>query len=641
MFEQALGGHAKIPALQLEGPRLPTSAEWRRGGIQLVMVNPVCSLLDDRPGPNVISSFLCFCVFAMLATVALGPAQQAIQLHTVEDVMDAHICDWPAWSDTGGGVYFRDGSVLAPGSDRTEPVTEVIIPHCEWLSVRHQASGTSRPPGRRAMAEPVFLQIDVEGKLSNGAAFCKLELPIPLQVLQTDEALDAKSVDQRSGVLLWEAALDLGRFLARMPAPASEGLSVLELGCGHGVPGLVAAKAWKTEVTFHDMSIETLREVTAVNCAANSVGEAHFLAGDWKTLLRQVQEASLCYDVMLASEAIYKEDSYDDLLAIFSLAQCAYVAGKRFYFGCGGGTEFHAEDSIQTQLAPNGTEASFARAAEAKGFEVSTAEVLEDLRSISGLQLQDGRSNIREILRLTPKSPPDSGSAKRAKRRAARRWDLTPDVRAVGRGEVLMNVTLPVLRQSPNREEGHQLGWVSSSWKPCALLLQPVLRCSQDLPRCRDVCAWAIVSPERTLPRCHHGSRSICGLALSLMRITQSRCAGPDARDRFCSQANRELASQLDELAQNLSLSTCWGEWDINSARMAPLLDLVEPQEVREIWDQSLWLFLLLSILYLPAPLLAAYCMLSRRSQEWPVLEMLGCAPSAWAREEDRYIAVD
>ncbi|CAJ1454205.1 unnamed protein product [Effrenium voratum] len=609
MFEQALGGHAKIPALQLEGPRLPTSAEWRRGGIQLVMVNPVCSLLDDRPGPNVISSFLCFCVFAMLATVALGPAQQAIQLHTVEDVMDAHICDWPAWSDTGGGVYFRDGSVLAPGSDRTEPVTEVIIPHCEWLSVRpglslknpstgsrkvlqgHQASGTSRPPGRRAMAEPVFLQIDVEGKLSNGAAFCKLELPIPLQVLQTDEALDAKSVDQRSGVLLWEAALDLGRFLARMPAPASEGLSVLELGCGHGVPGLVAAKAWKTEVTFHDMSIETLREVTAVNCAANSVGEAHFLAGDWKTLLRQVQEASLCYDVMLASEAIYKEDSYDDLLAIFSLAQCAYVAGKRFYFGCGGGT------------------ASFARVAEAKGFEVSTAEVLED-----------GRSNIREILRLTPKSPPDSGSAKRAKRcffadllhmetrrRAARRWDLTPDVR----------------------------------WKPCALLLQPVLRCSQDLPRCRDVCAWAIVSPERTLPRCHHGSRSICGLALSLMRITQSRCAGPDARDRFCSQANRELASQLDELAQNLSLSTCWGEWDINSARMAPLLDLVEPQEVREIWDQSLWLFLLLSILYLPAPLLAAYCMLSRRSQEWPVLEMLGCAPSAWAREEDRYIAVD
>ncbi|CAJ1403665.1 unnamed protein product [Effrenium voratum] len=237
------------------------------------------------------------------------------------------------------------------------------------------------------MAEPVFLQIDVEGKLSNGAAFCKLELPIPLQVLQTDEALDAKSVDQRSGVLLWEAALDLGRFLARMPAPASEGLSVLELGCGHGVPGLVAAKAWKTEVTFHDMSIETLREVTAVNCAANSVGEAHFLAGDWKTLLRQVQEASLCYDVMLASEAIYKEDSYDDLLAIFSLAQCAYVAGKRFYFGCGGGT------------------ASFARVAEAKGFEVSTAEVLED-----------GRSNIREILRLTPKSPPDSGSAKRAKR---------------------------------------------------------------------------------------------------------------------------------------------------------------------------------------------------------------------------------
>lgn len=55
------------------------------GGIQLIMVNPACTLLEschERQGPNVISSFVWFCVFAALASTALGPAQVAIQLNT-------------------------------------------------------------------------------------------------------------------------------------------------------------------------------------------------------------------------------------------------------------------------------------------------------------------------------------------------------------------------------------------------------------------------------------------------------------------------------------------------------------------------------------------------------------------------------
>lgn len=110
------------------------------GGIQLIMVNPACTLLEschERQGPNVISSFVWFCVFAALASTALGPAQVAIQLNTVDDVLDASVCDWRAWGDTGGGVYFNDGTTKIPGKESSFHLpVNLTVEHCEWLSVR-------------------------------------------------------------------------------------------------------------------------------------------------------------------------------------------------------------------------------------------------------------------------------------------------------------------------------------------------------------------------------------------------------------------------------------------------------------------------------------------------------------------------
>ncbi|CAE8633244.1 unnamed protein product, partial [Polarella glacialis] len=99
-----------------------------------------------------------------------------------------------------------------------------------------------------------------------------------------------------------------------------------------------------------------------------------FLAGDWQELLSTLQEK---YDIVLAAEAIYKADAYEDLAAL--LGKClaapggiALFAGKRFYFGCGGGT------------------ASFSEFLRQRNFEVEVAHVIED-----------GRSNTREILRIS------------------------------------------------------------------------------------------------------------------------------------------------------------------------------------------------------------------------------------------------
>lgn len=317
------------------------------GGIQLIMVNPACTLLEschERQGPNVISSFVWFCVFAALASTALGPAQVAIQLNTVDDVLDASVCDWRAWGDTGGGVYFNDGTTKIPGKESSFHLpVNLTVEHCEWLSVR---------------------------------------------------------------------------------------------------------------------------------------------------------------------------------------------------------------------------------------------------------------------------------------------------------------------------------------WYPCQLYVEPVLRCGEPTSSCKDVCAWAI-SPESdriNFKGCRQGDGNLCGIALSLMRLTQGKCAGPDARDGFCQRANQELGGLLDDLAKNLSVTTSWGGLDFSNDRgeMAPLVWMVDPQEVRTYWDQWVWIFVLLSIIYLPAPLLAAYCVVSWSSDEWPIAELLkglcsgcsGCSlqistcwlrfPWHWRREAGacdelatRYIAIE
>ena len=58
-----------------------------------------------------------------------------------------------------------------------------------------------------------------------------------------------------------------------------------------------------------------------------------------------------------------------------SLQGTSFFAGKRFYFGCGGGT------------------ASFGERARQEGYDVEVAEVLED-----------GKSDIREILCISKAS---------------------------------------------------------------------------------------------------------------------------------------------------------------------------------------------------------------------------------------------
>lgn len=218
------------------------------------------------------------------------------------------------------------------------------------------------------------------------------------------------AVDTKSGSVVWDGGFDLAQFLAgrafQHQQPKS-GMRVLELGAGHGLPGIVAALCHGARVDFHDRSPEVLQTVTAANAAANGLGSCgiasqrkddgslqsqgqappRFLAGDWSKLHAEAEVAGLSWDAIIAAEAIYRPETYADLAALMDRclapAGVAWFAGKRFYFGCGGGT------------------ASFASFLRDRGFRVDTEVAIED-----------GRSNVREILRVVREGHLNTHNAK-------------------------------------------------------------------------------------------------------------------------------------------------------------------------------------------------------------------------------------
>ena len=208
---------------------------------------------------------------------------------------------------------------------------------------------------------------------------------------------------------------------------ALQNLRVLELGCGHGLPGILSLLSG-AEVHFQvsgrpagspsislmhtlavparaapvsspsstpaqDYNREVLQTLTAPNAQANwqawqarqaGAGRAarpaaRYFSGSWDSFCALLPQLGLAgsYDVVLSAETIYSPAAAASLLA--AIKAClkrpggvAYIAAKSYYFGVGGGT------------------AAFRQLVQADGA----------LR-VEGCRLyEDGASNRREILRL-------------------------------------------------------------------------------------------------------------------------------------------------------------------------------------------------------------------------------------------------
>ncbi|KAL2923265.1 Histidine protein methyltransferase 1-like protein [Bienertia sinuspersici] len=207
------------------------------------------------------------------------------------------------------------------------------------------------------------------------------------------------------GLKLWEGALDLVKALhseIQKGDLSFEGKRVLELGCGHGLPGIFACIKGADSIHFQDFNVEVLKCLTLPNVNANlaiatSVSDncdIRYFAGDWgevdcilphahinsKNAAPSDSDPISGYDVILMAETVY---SISTLGTLYKLIQkCVnrphgviYFSAKKHYFGVGGGSR------------------RFLSIVEKDGTMIASpiAEVI------------DGSSNVREVWKLSCK----------------------------------------------------------------------------------------------------------------------------------------------------------------------------------------------------------------------------------------------
>src|SRR4051794_31355437 len=142
----------------------------------------------------------------------------------------------------------------------------------------------------------------------------RIELPSAclslLRPRDSEELLDEEAFEREEFLPywadLWPSARALAAHLTRLPL---SGMRVLELGCGLGVPSLVAALAG-AEVLATDWSADALRFVD-LNAARNGAAlETRLVRWDDPRALQD--ETS--FDLVVAADVLYEQRNVDQLL---------------------------------------------------------------------------------------------------------------------------------------------------------------------------------------------------------------------------------------------------------------------------------------------------------------------------------------
>lgn len=157
------------------------------------------------------------------------------------------------------------------------------------------------------------------------------------------------------GLKVWECARDLMEVLHDLTSCGElplAGSSVLEAGCGAGLPGILTLRLGARTVVLQDYNAAVLRALTMPTVRLNEVwaraeaGRVRFISGDWarvNTLLldeRPTDSESEGFDVVLSADTLYSSSASQRLWQLVQTqlrpGGVALIAAKSYYFGCGG-----------------------------------------------------------------------------------------------------------------------------------------------------------------------------------------------------------------------------------------------------------------------------------------------------------------
>ncbi|CAG09364.1 unnamed protein product, partial [Tetraodon nigroviridis] len=191
------------------------------------------------------------------------------------------------------------------------------------------------------------------------------------------EKILTRSAEQRSdlisgvyegGLKVWECTYDLLELIEK-EGQTFTGKTVLDLGCGAGLLGILALKRGARQVYFQDYNSTVIEQLTVSNVILNLgaeeeeeddeedgddddedevsqhplVAKCRFFSGDWSTFLDLlIKEDKLPkFDTILTSETIYNTAYYpvfhETLEKLLAPDGLVYLATKSHYFGVGGG----------------------------------------------------------------------------------------------------------------------------------------------------------------------------------------------------------------------------------------------------------------------------------------------------------------
>ncbi|KAA8494153.1 Histidine protein methyltransferase 1-like [Porphyridium purpureum] len=230
-------------------------------------------------------------------------------------------------------------AAAAPVHHTAAPLSSSSSPTVELDAVRLLRDARSRAPGQALDDEIPALR--AAGLRACAGAHVQAGAVAPVGL-----ATDLIPGVYEGGFKLWESALDLIEFLRERPEFLNR-KHVLELGCGHALPGIFALRNGATALVLHDFNAEVLESCAALNVVLNEVDGAgsavppvRFFAGSWATAPLAFRDAH--FDLVLASEVLYSEQSSRELAeCLCTLFQprrvgTVLVASKRYYFGVGG-----------------------------------------------------------------------------------------------------------------------------------------------------------------------------------------------------------------------------------------------------------------------------------------------------------------